>query len=250
MSVSTSIILPNTAVIPNTTLEQDGRTVLRLWRRWGGDQYPDELRRGSAGDNEELFDVSQWHGVTVEGGRVTRLRWYGRFLSGSIPAEIASLSALISLNISGNYYLCGTLPSELGNLTSLTELFLDTNSFHGSIPRTFANLTDLTSLSLIHNKFNNGNPQKILIFSNKERVQDYLYTTLRRPTVRYVITCVTVTNFRPHWRAIHPFFTFLANNEDITTVVLSYLGEQEVQEYSKQEYSKRKSKFKDDPCMF
>ena len=49
----------------NTTLEEDGKTVLACWTAMGGKE--DKLRKGN-GD-----DVSKWYRVTVTKGRVTQI---------------------------------------------------------------------------------------------------------------------------------------------------------------------------------
>ena len=64
----------------------DGRRGDDLRRRY----YEDECKT-----RDELSDnVSKWKGVTVEGGRVTRLDWYDEGLAGTIPSELGALSAL------------------------------------------------------------------------------------------------------------------------------------------------------------
>ena len=215
-------------VVSNTTLEQDRETLLRLWKAMGRDE--DKLRRGCCGDNEDLNDVSKWIGMQVEGGRVTRLHWGDQGLSGTVPAEIGALSALTHLALDGNC-LRGELPPELGNLTSLTDLGLRYNLFTGPVPSFLAKLTNLETIGLNNNKFTTDIPPST-IHKEKDGVKDYLYKTFRRPTIRYVITCIIVTNRRPPSYAIHPYFTFLANNEDITLIVLTFLGREEVQTYN------------------
>ena len=221
--------IPATTVVPNITLEQDKQTLLRLWKAMGGDE--EKLRRGHGEDNEgeDLDDVSKWKWIWVEGGRVTELHWVDQGLSGTIPAKIGALSALTFLSLSGND-LSGELPSELGNLTSLAALSLMSNSFSGAVPSSLANLTNLSAIDLSYNNFTTDVPPSYII-DDKEKVQTYLYTALRRPTIRYVITCIITTNCHPLSKPIHPLFTFLSNNEDVTITVLSFLGDEEVEAY-------------------
>ena len=54
-------------------------------------------------------------------------------MSEEIPAELANLSNLTSLNLYGNQ-LSGTIPAELGNLSNLTSLNLSDNQLSGEIP--------------------------------------------------------------------------------------------------------------------
>ena len=88
MFKTTSTPKPATPIVPiaplivaNTTLEQDKETVLRCWLAMGGEE--DVLRRryydgGWKRRDEPSDDVSEWCGVVVEGGRVTKLNWVTR----------------------------------------------------------------------------------------------------------------------------------------------------------------------------
>ena len=58
--------------------------------------------------------LSEWHGVTVTNGRVTRLSLSNNQLTGSIPAQLGDLSGLDHLDLQSND-LTGTIPSEPGN---------------------------------------------------------------------------------------------------------------------------------------
>ena len=87
-------------IVANTTLEQDKATVLMCWLAMGGKE--DVLRRryynedydedeDTDQDEEEYLmrdepsdDVSEWCGVTVEEGRVTKLFWGCQGLIGII----------------------------------------------------------------------------------------------------------------------------------------------------------------------
>ena len=104
-SDATSTPKPAASTVPliaaNNTLEQDKETVLRCWLAMGGEE--DVLRRkyfneeydsedeGTDQDEEEYLmrdepsdDVSEWCGVTVEEGRVTKLFWGCQGLIGII----------------------------------------------------------------------------------------------------------------------------------------------------------------------
>ena len=55
--------------------------------------------------------LSEWYGVSTDGdGRVIGLHLYENGLSGSIPAQLGSLSNLEQLRLSGNSTLSGPLP--------------------------------------------------------------------------------------------------------------------------------------------
>ena len=75
-----TVLKPAPLIAANATLEQDKATILRCWLEMGGED--DILRRkymavdsGWSMRDEPSDDVSEWFGVTVEGERVTRLRW-------------------------------------------------------------------------------------------------------------------------------------------------------------------------------
>ena len=126
---TTSALKPSVPVIPlitaNTTLEKDKETVLRCWLAMVGNK--DVLRRRYMDGGWKMRDepsdvVSEWCGVVVWGGRVTMLHWGNKGLTGTIPAEIGSLSALTYLNLS-NDRLNGAIPPTIGALSSLERLY-------------------------------------------------------------------------------------------------------------------------------
>ena len=155
-------------VIPNTTLKQDGMTLLRLWKGWGKDE--EKLRQGKGND------VSNWKGIGVCSGRVIGVIWAGCGLSGTIPREIAQLSALTYLSLWDNS-LSGKLPPEFGSLSALNELFLHHNALSGLPPPTLSNLVNLQTLSLWGNNFTSTLcfPQ-YSILRDADLVQAYLAT--------------------------------------------------------------------------
>ena len=126
----------------------DRRVLEVLYRATGGDDWTDStnwLTEAPLGD---------WYGVEVdEDGRVTKLRlgdWdesaqknVGNGLTGSLPAELGSLSRLRWLEFAGNSGLTGPVPSALGELTDLRILALPDNWLTGSIPAQLGNLGNL-----------------------------------------------------------------------------------------------------------
>ena len=135
--------------------------------------------------------IQNWQGVTISGNRVsaidiaatdatdsisgtltthfgrltalTSLDLSGNSLIGSIPSSITSLSALTSLDLSGNQ-LTGAIPSGatgIVRLTALTSLDLSGNSLTGSIPSSISSLTSLTSLDLSSNQLTGAIPTGI-----------------------------------------------------------------------------------------
>jgi len=77
-------------------------------------------------------------------------------LTGTLPADIAQLTALTHLDLANNEFF-GALPPEIGQLTNLTDLLLGGNSgfneFSGMLPSSFCNLVNLEFLNLANNLF-------------------------------------------------------------------------------------------------
>ncbi|KAF8412999.1 hypothetical protein HHK36_000971 [Tetracentron sinense] len=81
----------------------------------------------------------------------------GNNLSGIIPSEIFSLSALNILNLSRNH-LEGKIPEKIGVMTSLESLDLSRNNISGEIPQNMSILTFLSHLDLSYNNFSGRIP--------------------------------------------------------------------------------------------
>uniref|UniRef100_A0ACD5TA53 Uncharacterized protein n=1 Tax=Avena sativa TaxID=4498 RepID=A0ACD5TA53_AVESA len=103
---------------------------------------PPEL---SAGWNSSV-SCCAWSGISCNTttGRVTELTVFALNISAPVPAAIASLTALQTLNLAYNR-LYGRIPDFLGPraLPDLTFLRLDGNRLHGAIPPT-ATVYDLS----------------------------------------------------------------------------------------------------------
>ena len=84
-----------------------------------------------------------WNGVTCQEGHVTVLYLAYNQLTGSIPAELGSLTHLTDLYLASNQ-LTGSIPAELGSLANLSSLNLYANQLTGSIPLQLGSLTNLT----------------------------------------------------------------------------------------------------------
>lgn len=89
----------------------------------------------------------EWYGVTCEEDQVTMLDLAENDLSGQLPAQLGSLTALEELRLNGNN-LSGNIPPELGDLSNLTVLNLSDNLLEGPIPGSMAKVTTLTDLSV------------------------------------------------------------------------------------------------------
>ena len=92
--------------------------------------------RGTGALNWSVDDaISDWDGITTGGtpSRVTKLDLDDEDLTGSIPAELGSLTGLTDLDLSDNS-LTGDIPMELGLLSNLASVKLSGNSLTGCIP--------------------------------------------------------------------------------------------------------------------
>ena len=116
--------------------------------------------------------LGDWYGVeTNEQGRVTRLHlggWdeaarkhVGNGLTGSLPPELGTLSALRGLEIGGNSGLSGPIPAALGNLGNLELLNLQENWLTGSIPAALGRLGDLVWLHINGNVLGGSIPTEL-----------------------------------------------------------------------------------------
>ena len=71
--------------------------------------------------------LGEWHGVTVQDGRVTALDLSDNQLTGTLPTELGNLSSLTKLDLSDNQ-LTGTLPDSFARLRALASFRFDGNS--------------------------------------------------------------------------------------------------------------------------
>jgi len=120
----------------------------------------------------ETNTVGNWYGVTVSGGRVTKLELKSNLLSGPLPDEISLLSNLQTLDLSTNQ-ISGQIPSFLGNMTTLRQLELFGNQLSGTIPAELGNLSQLTSLTLGANQLSGTIPPELGNLGNLTRLWLY-----------------------------------------------------------------------------
>ena len=95
--------------------------------------------------------LNTWQGVTVENGRVIILDLGDQTtsvgLTGQLPAELANLTEIKTLNLSSNQ-LTGALPVSWISLVNLQQLFLGFNQFTGPLPESWSSLTQLQVIYL------------------------------------------------------------------------------------------------------
>ena len=127
----------------------------------------DTLAGGATLNWSEGTLIQDWDGVTVGGTprRVTEIRLFLKQLSGTIPAELGSLSNLMGLDLGSNQ-LSGTIPAELGSLSNLEWLFLDGNRLSGTIPAELGGLSNLAVLYLSGNELSGTIPVELGSLSN------------------------------------------------------------------------------------
>lgn len=98
-----------------------------------------------------------WVGVSCTEGHVDAIALYYNELGGTLPADLAALTALRVLDLHNNQ-LGGELPAALGSLPNLEYLDLSVNSFYGAIPAALGNLPKLGVLSLAYNELSGAIP--------------------------------------------------------------------------------------------
>ena len=106
--------------------------------------------------------IEEWTGIEVHRftGRVVELRLSDQGLSGTIPAELGSLTELTVLSLPNNG-LTGMIPPQLGNLKRLQELWLSNNRLTGMIPPQLGNLKRLQELWLSNNRLTGTIPPEL-----------------------------------------------------------------------------------------
>ena len=151
--------------------EADRAALEAVYRATGGDDWTENDNWLSAAP------VGDWYGVeTNEQGRVIGLRlggWVeseerhvGNGLTGSLPAELGTLSRLRWLEIAGNRELTGSIPTEFGNLVGLTALSLHGNLLSGRVPAELGSLTRLLDLDLGGNELSGPLPSTVTRLSS------------------------------------------------------------------------------------
>ena len=124
---------------------------------------PDWTRQTHWNSTEPIGD---WHGVIANAaGCVTGLYLRNSGLSGAIPADIAQLKHLETLDLQNNE-LTGRIPPELGGLPSLERLRLNRNELTGTIPTELGNLRNLQELDLGQNQLRGKIPWQSLASLN------------------------------------------------------------------------------------
>lgn len=112
-------------------------------------------------------DFSDWYGITVLNGDVSRIHLYNNQLSGPIPPELGNLSSLEILYLINNQ-LSGSIPPEVGGLSTLTSLYLYNNQLSGPIPPQLGSLSSLRNLRLNDNQLSGQIPPELASLSSMQ----------------------------------------------------------------------------------
>jgi Leucine-rich repeat (LRR) protein len=127
----------------NNTRAQDSISLVRLFLSANSKDWTKTWNLNSS--------LNNWFGVTLNtSGRVIKLEMPNNNLTGTLPAELASLCALQVLNLSNNK-IGGTLPTQMFQMTSLVDIKLNMNQFTGQIPRFYT--YTLTNFEMSNNQF-------------------------------------------------------------------------------------------------
>jgi hypothetical protein len=105
-------------------------------------------------DSAFLSEVNEceWAGIRCNtNGCVTDIEFENNGLAGTIPTELALLTALAFLGLEQGA-TTGTIPSELGSLSDMFFIDLDFNQLTGTIPSEIYGLTLLRTLDLNDNQ--------------------------------------------------------------------------------------------------
>ena len=161
---------------PNNDLVEDCEVLVAVQNAWAADAAHASLGAGHPlrawGIGSQRF-LPDWEGITVSGGRITGLSMDpptgAGGLTGTIPSQISSLTALASLDLSNNalsgaipVFITATVIPRQGSTPertvytpALTSLDLSNNSFSGPIPfQLIVSLESIVTLDLSHNQLN------------------------------------------------------------------------------------------------
>ncbi|XP_073006943.1 probable LRR receptor-like serine/threonine-protein kinase At1g53440 isoform X1 [Typha latifolia] len=124
---------------------------------------------------------------------LTHLSLQGNRISGSIPEEIGSITALQNISLEGNQ-LQGPIPASLGNLLNLNRLFLSANNLSGELPDSLGKLKNLTDFRIDGNPITGKIPS---FFGNWTKLQrDMQGTSMEGPFPAVFSTLSSLTDLR------------------------------------------------------
>ncbi|MBL7992345.1 MAG: T9SS type A sorting domain-containing protein [Candidatus Kapabacteria bacterium] len=142
-----------------TSIQADSLALVEIYRRTVGSGWKLNVNWLT------LRPISQWSGVTVGTDSATRGRVVGLSLpqnnaQGSLPLALQFLTALRTLNLSGNP-LTGTFPSYITNFRRLEELNVSGMRLSGVLPDSIGNVPNLRVLSVANNSLSGRIPRSL-----------------------------------------------------------------------------------------
>ena len=143
-------------------LASDCRVLTAIRNQWLADPANAGL---PAGHSLRTWGIGfTWNGVLIgltgEGLRVATLDLSWQDIGGSIPAEIAELTALTELFLNHNR-LTGPIPPELGTLTGLYQMHLNSNFLSGPVPPELGNLVNMERMAFFDNRLTGSLPAEL-----------------------------------------------------------------------------------------
>ncbi len=164
---------------------QERQALIDLYDATGGTSWKNTVENNQPWlINDPNSTVDTWYGVTVSGGKVTKLQLNKNTLVGTIPASIGNLSGLTDLVLSRNTF-SGGIPDAIGQLENLKNMDLSRSKFTGSIPVSLTNLIKMERLSLNYNQLSGfipldiGNLQQLkVLYLESNQLQGTLPSSL------------------------------------------------------------------------
>ena len=134
-----SIIVPQASGQLMKT-DPEGIALMAIYNATGGSNWANKTNWGS-----DTKPLDEWYGVTVSGGKLTRLHLGENRLEGVLPDVFDALSDLTFLHLKKNS-LDGAVPASFGDLVNLEFLGLNYNSFDGPLPVEMKNMVSLVEV--------------------------------------------------------------------------------------------------------
>ena len=118
--------------------------------------------QGNCEENERWLDKShecEWFGIRCDStgkysatDSIASINLKKNNLQGAIPTELFLLSDLMALTLANNKFISGSIPSSVSSLTKLTLLDFSNNALSGSLPESIYAMTSLRSINVASNR--------------------------------------------------------------------------------------------------
>jgi hypothetical protein len=135
------------------------------------------------------IDECSWGGIECDSnGQVDRLDWYGRKLSGQLPADVGLLTGLVYFSTSDNEF-SGSLPETIGRWTDVSVFSVFNNKLTGTIPDGIAEWTEITEAYFYGNDLTGTMPVGICRYV--DQVNDRLLVDCPTSSESVACSCCT-----------------------------------------------------------